>query len=111
MLKAAAVVIGLAVLTIAMTWPLLSPSAAVLPDSDDAYFSVWRVAWVAHQWPGPLPRAAGWLFLAGTLVFSGSLYTLVLTGQRWLGAVTPLGGVTFLAGWTCLALAAMRARA
>lgn len=42
---AAAGVIGLALLTIAMTWPLLSPWAAALPDSDDAYFSVWRVAW------------------------------------------------------------------
>lgn len=69
------------------------------------------VAWVAHQWPGTLPRAAGWLFVLGTLVFSGSLYTLVLTGQRWLGAVTPIGGVAFLAGWACLALAALRARA
>jgi len=44
------------------------------------------------------------------VLFSGSLYTLVLTGQRWLGAVTPLGGVAFLAGWACLAAAALRAR-
>ena len=67
------------------------------------------VAWVAAQVPGALPRAAGWLFVAGTVVFSGSLYVLVLTGQRWLGAVTPIGGVAFLAGWICLALAALRA--
>ncbi len=66
------------------------------------------VAWVAAQAPGALPRAAGWLFVAGTVVFSGSLYVLVLTGQRWLGAVTPIGGVAFLAGWACLALAALR---
>jgi uncharacterized membrane protein YgdD (TMEM256/DUF423 family) len=66
------------------------------------------VAWIAAQWPGPLPRAAGWLFVAGTLLFSGSLYTLVLSGQRWLGAVTPLGGVAFLAGWACLVVAALR---
>ena len=66
------------------------------------------VAWVAQQWPGALPRAAGWLFVAGTLVFSGSLYALVLSGQRWLGAVTPIGGVAFLAGWACLAAAALR---
>ena len=66
------------------------------------------VAWIAAQVPGALPRAAGWLFVAGTVVFSGSLYVLVLTGQRWLGAVTPLGGVAFLAGWACLALAALR---
>ena len=66
------------------------------------------VAWAVQQWPGALPRAAGWLFVAGTVVFSGSLYVLVLTGQRWLGAVTPIGGVAFLAGWACLALAALR---
>ncbi len=42
---------------------------------------------------------AGWLFLAGTLLFSGSLYILALTGARWWGAITPLGGVCFLAGW------------
>ena len=66
------------------------------------------VAWAVQQWPGPLPRAAGWLFVAGIVVFSGSLYALVLTGQRWLGAVTPLGGVAFIVGWGCLVVAAMR---
>ena len=66
------------------------------------------VAWAVQQWPGALPRAAGWLFVAGIVVFSGSLYTLVLSGQRWLGAVTPLGGVAFLAGWACLLAAALR---
>jgi uncharacterized membrane protein YgdD (TMEM256/DUF423 family) len=66
------------------------------------------VAWAVQQWPGALPRAAGWLFVAGILIFSGSLYALVLSGQRWLGAVTPLGGVAFLAGWSCLLVAALR---
>ena len=66
------------------------------------------VAWVAQQWPGALPRAAGWLFVAGILIFSGSLYVLVLSSQRWLGAVTPLGGLSFLAGWGCLLVAALR---
>ncbi|MCH7521120.1 MAG: DUF423 domain-containing protein [Candidatus Marinimicrobia bacterium] len=46
-----------------------------------------------------------WLFTAGIILFSGSLYALVLTGKRWLGAVTPLGGVLFLAGWLLLAVA------
>ena len=46
---------------------------------------------------------AGWGFTAGILVFSGSLYLLVLTGERWLGAVTPLGGLDFLVGWAALA--------
>lgn len=58
-----------------------------------------------------LPRtgfaaAAGWLFLAGVLLFSGSLYLLTLTGERRWGVVTPLGGLAFIAGWACLALAA-----
>lgn len=46
---------------------------------------------------------AGWSFVAGTLLFSGSLYLLAVTGVRWLGAVTPVGGVCFLAGWALLA--------
>ena len=64
--------------------------------------------WVAARWPGALAHWAGWLFVAGTIVFSGTLYTLAFTGIRWLGAVTPLGGLCFLAGWLCLALAAAR---
>lgn len=52
-----------------------------------------------ERWPGVLGAWAGWMFIAGTLVFSGSLYVLVLTGMRWLGAVTPLGGLALLGGW------------
>ena len=51
---------------------------------------------------------AGWLFLLGTLLFSGSLYALALSGVSRLGIITPFGGVAFLAGWTCLAVAALR---
>ena len=50
-----------------------------------------------------LLKSSGWLFLLGILVFSGSLYLLSMTGARWLGAVTPLGGLAFIAGWGCLA--------
>ncbi len=50
----------------------------------------------------------GWLFLAGMVLFSGSLYLLALTGVRWLGAITPLGGVCFLAGWALLVADALR---
>jgi uncharacterized membrane protein YgdD (TMEM256/DUF423 family) len=50
-----------------------------------------------------LLKSSGWLFLIGILVFSGSLYLLSITGMRWLGAVTPLGGLAFIAGWACLA--------
>jgi uncharacterized membrane protein YgdD (TMEM256/DUF423 family) len=66
------------------------------------------VAWMLSRWPGPWPARAGWLFVAGTVLFSGSLYALALSGLRWLGAVTPLGGLAFLAGWLCLAVAASR---
>lgn len=51
---------------------------------------------------------SGALFLAGTVLFSGSLYALSLSGVSWLGAITPFGGVAFLAGWGCLAAAALR---
>lgn len=52
-----------------------------------------------------LLRSAGWLFLVGMVVFSGSLYCLSLTGIKWLGAITPLGGLAFIAGWACLSVA------
>jgi uncharacterized membrane protein YgdD (TMEM256/DUF423 family) len=71
-------------------------------------FALLAAAWATGRWPGALTNASGWLFLAGTVIFSGSLYALSLTGQRWLGAVTPLGGLAFLAGWLCLAAAAWK---
>ena len=67
-------------------------------------------AWIVTRYPGAFANASGWLFLVGTLLFSGSLYAMALTGVRVLGAVTPLGGVCFIAGWACLALAALRHR-
>lgn len=66
------------------------------------------VGWACTRWPGRVLTASGWLFVAGTLLFSGSLYALSLTGLRGLGAITPLGGVAWLAGWACLAWAAGR---
>lgn len=66
-------------------------------------------AWACQRWPGGASTAAGWLFLAGTVVFSGSLYALSLTGIKVLGAITPLGGLAFMAGWLLLALGAWRA--
>lgn len=66
------------------------------------------VAWAVTRWSNSLVSLAGWLLVAGTLIFSGSLYALSLSGMRWLGAITPLGGVAFLGGWLCLALAAWR---
>src|SRR5215210_8928197 len=54
----------------------------------------------------PLPKAAWWLFFIGIVVFSGSLYLLAVTNLRWLGAITPLGGLCLLAGWRVLAFSA-----
>lgn len=64
--------------------------------------------WMALR-PSALLVVSGWSFVAGVAVFSGSLYALVLTQTRWLGAVTPLGGMAFLLGWLLLAWAALRA--
>jgi uncharacterized membrane protein YgdD (TMEM256/DUF423 family) len=52
----------------------------------------------------------GWLFLAGILLFCGSLYALAITGAKWLGAITPFGGLAFLAGWLWLAYLLLRER-
>lgn len=64
------------------------------------------VALIIPRMGGWLVVTAGWMFTAGIVVFSGSLYALALTGVTTLGAITPIGGLAFLAGWTCLALAA-----
>ncbi len=65
---------------------------------------------VAARSPGTPAAWAGWLFLAGSVLFSGSLYALALSGVRALGAVTPFGGVAFIAGWVALAVAGLRLR-
>lgn len=59
----------------------------------------------AEASPTPL-IASGWAFVVGVALFSGSLYALSLSGIKWLGAITPLGGVAFMVGWGCLAIAA-----
>jgi uncharacterized membrane protein YgdD (TMEM256/DUF423 family) len=69
------------------------------------------VAWAIARWPGRAAVASGWCFVGGTVIFSGSLYLLALTGVRGFGAITPLGGVLFLAGWLLLALATWRSAA
>jgi uncharacterized membrane protein YgdD (TMEM256/DUF423 family) len=66
------------------------------------------VAWAATRWPGSAVQAAGWCFVAGCVLFSGSLYVLSLTGVRGWGAVTPIGGLAWLAGWAALAWGAWR---
>jgi uncharacterized membrane protein YgdD (TMEM256/DUF423 family) len=91
----------------------LSPESLAVFETAARYqmyhgLALMAAAWAAGRWSGSLPFAAGWLFLVGTVLFSGSLYGLALTGVRWLGAITPLGGVAFLAGWVCLALSPSR---
>ena len=71
-------------------------------------FALFVVAIALTRFGGWSVRAAGWLFTVGIVVFSGSLYALALTGVRALGAVTPLGGVAFIAGWLALAWSAWR---
>lgn len=66
------------------------------------------LAALAARWPDPWWGLAGGLFVAGILVFSGSLYALALSGVRWLGAITPIGGLAMLAGWLAAAVAAWR---
>lgn len=69
---------------------------------------LFAAAWLADKYPMSLTTWGGYLLLAGIIIFSGSLYLLVFTRQGWLGAITPIGGVAFIAGWGCLALAAWR---
>ena len=72
-------------------------------------FALLAVGWAQTRWPGPVLNASGWLFVAGTVIFSGSLYALSLTGEKWLGAVAPVGGLALLSGWLCLAWAVWKA--
>ena len=67
-------------------------------------------AWVAVRYSPSFANWAGYLFILGIVLFSGSLYLLVFTRTSWLGAVTPVGGTAFLSGWVLLALAAWRAQ-
>jgi uncharacterized membrane protein YgdD (TMEM256/DUF423 family) len=66
------------------------------------------VAWGITRWPAGGLHVAGWLFIAGILIFGGTLYGIALGAPRWLGAITPLGGLAFLAGWLLLIRGALR---
>jgi uncharacterized membrane protein YgdD (TMEM256/DUF423 family) len=91
----------------------LSPGSLAVFETGARYqmyhaLALFAVAWALSRWPSQLAIWAGWLFVAGSVLFSGSLYLLALTGTRWWGAVTPLGGAAFLAGWICLAASVVR---
>ncbi len=64
------------------------------------------VAWILAQTQSTAATVAGWAMVVGVVVFSGSLYTLSLTGIKWLGAITPIGGVAFIVAWIALIVAA-----
>ena len=72
--------------------------------------ALFLTAGIAVRYSASFANWAGYLFILGILLFSGSLYLLVFTRTSWLGAITPLGGVAFLAGWFLLALAAWRSQ-
>jgi len=61
-------------------------------------------AWAWSRWPGRVPMLAGWMFVIGTVLFSGCLYVLVSTDAKWLGMVAPVGGSAMIVGWLLLAL-------
>ncbi len=63
-----------------------------------------------YHLPDNVPlRSSGWLFAAGIVLFSGSLYALAVTGEKWLGAIAPLGGAAFILGWAAFVWAVLRA--
>jgi len=61
------------------------------------------LAWAMDRWPAAGLQLGAWLLLAGILVFAGTLYIIALGGPRWLGAVTPVGGLCLIAGWLVVA--------
>lgn len=91
----------------------LSPEMLAIFETGARYqmyhaLAILAAAWAVTQFHPGLSKAAGLFFLLGSVIFSGSLYTLVFTGVKAWGAVTPLGGLMLLAGWLTLALAAIK---
>jgi uncharacterized membrane protein YgdD (TMEM256/DUF423 family) len=70
--------------------------------------ALFAAAWLVGQTASTWASAAGWSFFAGTLVFSGTLYILAASGIKWLGAITPIGGLALMAGWFCCFMAALK---
>ena len=68
------------------------------------------VGWAAYRWPGAAVNAAGWLFIAGIVIFCGTVYALSFGSPRWFGAITPIGGLSLIMGWALLAWTAFTAK-
>ena len=66
------------------------------------------IAWLSTRWPSSFVTYSGFLFIFGIFLFSGSLYTLSLTKIKWLGAITPFGGLSFIIGWILLFVVAVK---
>ena len=93
----------------------LSPEMLVVFETGVRYqmyhaFAILIVGLMLGRMGGWLISTAGWLFAAGIVLFSGSLYLLAITGVKTLGAITPFGGVSFIAAWVVLAVCALRSR-
>jgi uncharacterized membrane protein YgdD (TMEM256/DUF423 family) len=94
---------------------VLDPSMLAVFDTATRYqmyhgLGLCVVAWAVDRYPEKRLEPSGWLFLVGIILFSGSLYGMSLTGMRWLGAVTPIGGVILLVGWFLLGYRVWRTR-
>jgi uncharacterized membrane protein YgdD (TMEM256/DUF423 family) len=94
---------------------VLDPSMLAVFDTATRYqmyhgLGLCVVAWAVDRYPEKRLEPSGWLFLVGIMLFSGSLYGVSLTGMRWLGAVTPIGGVILLVGWFLLGYRVWRTR-
>ena len=92
---------------------LLSPAALATFETAVRYqmfhaLALLAIAWALSRWPSRAIVWAGWLMIAGVVLFCASLYLLALTGSRALVLATPLGGVAWLAGWCCLAIGSAR---
>lgn len=70
--------------------------------------ALFGAAWLVGQTQSTWATAAGWAFLGGVVVFSGTLYVLALSGIKWLGAITPIGGTAMIVGWFCCFMAALK---
>lgn len=72
--------------------------------------ALFAVAWALTQYSGTALQLSGWFIFAGSVIFSGSLYVLAISGTRWWGAVTPIGGVAMIMGWGLLGWGILRSR-
>lgn len=71
-------------------------------------FALMAAAYAVQRWPSSAAHLAGWMFVVGVLIFCGTVYALAFGSPRWFGAITPLGGISLIAGWALLVYSAAR---